>query len=98
MSEQSTDRSLGRLEGQMSAILSSQAKIIEQLDALSKTPAEIANMQKRLEKIEPIAEDFGRWRERGVGAIMLLSFIAATFGAVLTAAWHKITAWLGWGG
>jgi energy-converting hydrogenase Eha subunit H len=98
MSDESTDRSLGRLEGQMAAILSAQAKIIEQLAALSNTPKEIEAVHKRLEKIEPVADEFNKWRERGVGALMLLSFAAATFGAIITAVWQKITAWLGWGG
>jgi Asp-tRNA(Asn)/Glu-tRNA(Gln) amidotransferase C subunit len=98
VSEESTDRALGRVEGKIEAILSAQVDIIKQLSSLSNTPKEIEAMHKRLEKIEPVAEEFSRWRERGVGALMLLSFAAATFGAVITAAWQKVTAWLGWGG
>jgi prefoldin subunit 5 len=97
MSDTSTERALGRLEGKMEAILSAQEKTNEQLAALSRTPSDIEAVRERIEKIEPMAEEFNRWKERGVGAVMLISLLAAMIGAAVTALWQTILKNLGWG-
>ncbi len=50
----------------------------------------------RLEKVEEPVAEFSRWRERGVGAIMLISFVAASIGGLLVAFGKKV--WALWAG
>lgn len=95
MTEPSVQRDLGRLEGKIDAIIAQQQKDADRLERLVTTPEKIESVEKRVAKLEPIADDFSKWKERGVGAMMLISFIAALLGAAITAAWQKILALFG---
>ncbi len=97
-------RAIGRLEGKIDLMLAEQQaaaqsrkQTYEKLETLDKkieaTDVKVAAIDRRLESVgEPVAE-FSRWRERGIGAIMLISFVAASIGGIVTAAWGKIVAW-----
>lgn len=103
MTEAGQERAIGRIEGKLDLIISDQEKARqdrkqqyekqEKTDrALDDVTRMIKSIDTRLEKVEEPVADFNRWRERGVGAIMLVSFSAATFGAVLASFWKKILA------
>jgi len=101
MSDVNIERALGRLEGSLKQVLENQNKadigrrhLYEAMQALR---AEIADYRRRLEAVEkrldaieqPVAE-LKKWRERVVGAVMLISAAAALVGGGLAASWHKI--------
>lgn len=86
---------IGEMSADIRAIAKRQDEIAADMKALVNTPEKIDRLNERLEKIEPVAAEFSRWRERGIGALMLISFISAILGAVLTAAWRKIVATVG---
>lgn len=64
------------------------------IDADRKEAAEtkMDGIDKRLEKVEEPVAEFSRWRERGVGAVMLISFAAASFGGLLATFGKKVWA------
>ncbi len=43
----------------------------------------LADLDSRLKKMEPITADIGRWKERFIGMRLLIVVVAATFGATL---------------
>lgn len=101
MPDASQDRAIGRIEGNVDRILAelkeakeSRKAQYQMLDALDRkveaTESKIERIDERLEKVEEPVAEFSRWRERGVGAMMLISFIAASFGAVLAALGKKL--------
>ena len=45
---------------------------------------------KRIESVEKPVAEFNRWRERAIGALMLVSLVAALIGGAIAAYWHKI--------
>ncbi|MCR5941124.1 hypothetical protein FG152_09845 [Ochrobactrum sp. XJ1] len=103
MTEAGQERAIGRIEGKLDLIISDQEKARQdrkqQYERQEKTERLLEALQRnyesvdsRLEKVEEPVADFNRWRERGVGAIMLVSFFAATFGAILASFWKKILA------
>lgn len=103
MTEAGQERAIGRIEGKLDLIISDQEKARQdrkqQYERQEKTERLLEALQRnyesvdyRLEKVEEPVADFNRWRERGVGAIMLVSFFAATFGALLASFWKKIVA------
>lgn len=49
-------------------------------------------MNNRLEAVEEPVADFNRWRERGVGAVMLISFAAASIGGAFATFGRKLWA------
>jgi hypothetical protein len=103
MTEAGQERAIGRIEGKLDLIISDQEKARQdrkqQYERQEKTERLLEALQRnyesvdsRLEKVEEPVADFNRWRERGVGAIMLVSFFAATLGAVLASFWKKFLA------
>lgn len=101
MTNASQERSIGRIEGKIDMILAAQEKAdvarkaqYEKLDALDRkvdtTEAKVDGIDKRLEKVEEPVAEFSRWRERGVGAMMLVSFAAATVGAAFATFGKKL--------
>lgn len=103
MTDASQERSIGRIEGKIDLILAEQEKAAtarkaqyEKLDALDRkvdaTETKVESIDKRLEKVEEPVAEFSRWRERGVGAVMLISFAAASFGGLLATFGKKIWA------
>lgn len=107
MSEEANlERSLGRVEGKLDLILTAQTeeasirrKHFTRTEAVERTleslVVETGRIDTRLAAVEKPVAEFSKWRERAVGALMLISFLSAATGAVLTAAWHQILAWLG---
>jgi len=58
---------------------------------------ERAAMTAQLKIVEQNTTAFNKWKERAVGAVMLISGIAVLVGGGLAASWHKIVELLrGW--
>ncbi|MBV2143321.1 DUF1515 family protein [Falsochrobactrum sp. TDYN1] len=99
MTEAGQERAIGRIEGKLDLIISDQEKARQDrkqqyerqekserlLEALQRN---IESIDMRLEKVEEPVAEFSRWRERGVGAIMLIGAFAAAFATY----WKKIVA------
>lgn len=103
MTDASQDRAIGRIEGNIDRILAelqeakaSRKAQYEKLEALDRkveaTESKVERIDERLEKVEEPVAEFSRWRERGVGAIMLISFAAASFGGLLATFGKKLWA------
>lgn len=103
MPDASPDRTIGRIEGNIERILAelqeakaSRKAQYEKLEALDRkveaAETKVDGIDKRLEKVEEPVAEFSRWRERGVGAIMLISFAAASFGGLLATFGKKLWA------
>lgn len=99
----SDERAIGRLEGKMDLMLAEQGRAadarrltfqkLEELDRkVSTTDAKVETIDNRLISVEEPVAEFSRWRERGVGALMLISFVAASIGGLIATMWNKITA------
>ncbi len=94
-------RALGNLEGKIDLMLAEQDRAAqsrkhtyEKLEAMDKkidaTDVKIDAIDKRLKAVEEPVAEFSRWRERGIGAIMLISFAAASVGGVVVAFGKKV--------
>lgn len=105
MTDASQDRAIGRIEGKLDLIIADQEKArqdrkqqYERLEKIERrtegTDRKVESIDKRLEKVEEPVAEFSRWRERGVGAIMLISFAAASFGGLLATFGKKLWALL----
>lgn len=110
MSEDSQERSIGRMEGKMDVILSmlersdaSRKALYEKVEQTSrsiaaadakmdKTDAKIDSINERLKGVEEPVAEFNRWRERGVGALLLISIIAASVGGLVATFGKKLWA------
>lgn len=103
MNDASQDRAIGRIEGQLAQIISelqdakaSRKQTYEKLDMLDRkidaTETKVASVDKRLSKVEEPVAEFSRWQERGVGALMLVSFAAASIGGIAVTFWKKVWA------
>lgn len=101
MNNASQERAIGRIEGKLDLIIAEQEKVAtahkaqyEKLDQLDRkveaTEIKVDSIDRRLEKVEEPVAEFSRWRERGVGAVMLISFAAASFGGLLATFGKKL--------
>lgn len=61
-------------------------------DKVDTTETVVKNVAKDLEDIKPTVADINKWRERGVGAVLLVSFAAASIGGLVTAFGKKLWA------
>jgi chromosome segregation ATPase len=74
-----------KLEDMDDKIVAADAKIMA-------ADAKIVSVDDRLESVEGPVAEFNKWRERGVGAVMLISFVAASVGGLLVTFGKKIWA------
>lgn len=95
------ERALGRLESKIDYIVrqqdnaeKSRVRTHEQLETVTRKQIEIQHdlkdVTRRLVAVEGPVADFSRWKERWLGAMMLVGFIFTGVGAVVT--W--LTNWL----
>lgn len=105
MTDNNIDRALGRLEGKVDLMLQEQQsaaanrkQTYERLEEINKqvddAASKIEHADARLTKVEAPVAEFSKWRERAIGALMLISFVSAATGAAMVAAWKGILAWL----
>lgn len=111
MTEATTERAIGRLEGKVDALVGAvedqtqkserrYARIYEELEQARLEAAEIrreiADLKKQAAADAPTIIEIKRWKERLNGMQMLLAFAAATCGGALVAGWKWISMKLGW--
>lgn len=95
------DRAIGRIEGKLDRIIDEMKLDSEKREEQDKRLERIERSQdnadkrtedilKRLETVEKPVAEFNRWRERAIGALMLVSLVAALIGGSIAAYWHKI--------
>jgi len=95
------DRAIGRIEGQLKQIIESQNRaeigrkqLYELLAALREEIADykhrLDRLEARMDKLEKPVAALGKWGERGLGALTVISIIAAIAGGTLAASWQKI--------
>jgi len=101
MNNSNIERSLGRIEGKQDQILDEQKRasqerkdIFRQMEVI-KNRQEMAEkertaMVERLETVERNTAEFNKWRERAIGAIMLISLVATAIGGTFATSWQKI--------
>jgi CII-binding regulator of phage lambda lysogenization HflD len=103
-------RALGNVEGQLKAQTATLERLLDaigadrtaseksrdtvtrDLDAIDKR---LSKVEEGIERISPVADEVKQWKQRGIGAAMLLSMLGATFGGALVAFREKILAVLG---
>lgn len=104
MTDNNIDRAIGRLEGKMDLMLQEQQtaaanrkQTYERLEAVEwkveDAADEVKRVDNRLASVEAPVAEFSKWRERAIGALMLISFVSAATGAAMVAAWKGILAW-----
>lgn len=64
-----------------------------QMDSVNR---ELLTVNVRLDKMEPITSDIGRWKERFIGMRILIVFVAAMCGATLATAGKWLAIKFGW--
>lgn len=92
-------RDLGRVEGKLDQLLAAsereradsredRRRVYERLEDLTRKSDDrgraLESLDQRLKKVEEPVAEFSRWRERAIGAAMLLSVVAATVGGVIS--------------
>lgn len=104
-------RAIGKLEGRLEALIESQAQankdatasrkvIYARLDGIQRrteaAETAIGGLQDTVDKhIRPVTDDVRRWRERGIGAAVLLAGLGAVFGGALASVKDRILHALG---
>ena len=101
MMTENQERAIGRIEGKLDRLIEDMntdtKKREEQDDRLARIERSQDDLDRRVEAIlkriesveKPVAE-LNRWRERAIGALMLVSLVAALIGGAIAAYWHKI--------
>jgi len=103
MTETSRDLIIGEMLGQMKSIIAAQdaaaasrKATYEKLEAMDKkldaTDAKVCSIDERLEKVEKTAADIDKWRERSIGAWMLIVGVSAIAGGALVTFGKKLWA------
>jgi hypothetical protein len=62
-------------------------KLTESMDGIVNR---LEAVESKVKLFEPIASDFNKWRERGMGAMMLIGLVASAVAGLLGAFWTKI--------
>lgn len=99
----SVDRAIGRIEAKLDRVVSDQEQArldrrehYKRMEAVERnqelTAQTLQTMNERMAAVEEPVADFNRWRERGVGAVMLVSFVAACLGGAIAVAGRKLWA------
>lgn len=102
MTEASQERALGRLESKVDLILEanqhaeqSRKEQYQKLEHITRkadaTDRKLDTIDGRLKAVEEPVADFEKWRERAIGALMLVSFVSASLGAFIPWAIKKLT-------
>lgn len=107
--ENNINRALGHIEGVMgeqTRVLTQLTTAVSELRAMSTQSDQVASLHRasvdfklgqlaqQISHMEPIISDLKRWRERSIGAIILLSFTMAVVGASATTVFKQVVVYL----
>lgn len=107
MTDSSAERAIGRIEGKLDLIIEDQNRArldrkdqYEKLEDLERmqgaSDQKLAELAARMGKVEPVISEINNWRQRGIGVVMFIGMLSASFGASIAMAWKKISVYLGW--
>jgi len=96
------ERTIGRIEGKLDHLIEAQNQMGCRWEELTREFSrlcrvqdaqahEVATLAKQLDEAARPAHEFGRWRERAVGALMLVSLGGALIGGSALAFWQKLS-------
>jgi len=99
------ERSIGRLEGKLDQLIEQQSQMTRKWEGMAREFAkllrrqdaqtrELVRLKQQLDAAAEPAHEFIRWRERAVGALMLLSLCGAVVGGSAVAFWQKFSTFL----
>lgn len=103
MSDSSIEILLGELKGKVDLMLYDQERAAQsrkenyaKLEAMDRkidaADAKIVVLDERMQAVEEPVAEFSKWRERGVGAVMLISLAAASIGGLVATFGKKVWA------
>lgn len=103
VSDSSIEILLGELKGKVDLMLSDQERAAQsrkenyaKLEAMDRkidaADAKIVVLDERMQAVEEPVAEFSKWRERGVGAVMLISLAAASVGGLVATFGKKVWA------
>lgn len=103
MSERSIEILLGEVKGKLEMVLDEQrhaaasrketyAKLETMDRKIDAADAKIDVLDERMQAVEEPVAEFSKWRERGVGAVMLISLAAASVGGLVATFGKKLWA------
>lgn len=103
MTQASTERTLGLILGKLEAVDKtleksdeSRKKLYDKIDQLADkinaTDDAVQDIGKRLKNVEPTIADINKWRERGIGAWLLVIGMSAALGGVISKGLAKLWA------
>jgi len=110
MTDPSTERAIGRLEGKLDSLMNSveeqktessagRGRIYRELEAIrveaSVSNSKIENLEEQMATAAPEIADIKRWKERFIGMRMLIVFMSAVSGGALVAGWKWIVIRMG---
>lgn len=111
MTETTSERAIGRLEGKIEALVGAvedqtekserrYARIYQELEQIRLDAAEsrrdVADLKAQAAADAPTISEIKRWKERLIGMQMLVAFLAASFGGVVVAGWKWLAVKAGW--
>ncbi len=116
MTETNTQRAIGRLEGQVSALTTQVAdltrainaqgdrqhesqtrlykRLDEQAEIVAATTRRLTLVENAVKTISPMAEDFGRMKQRGLGAIAVVTVLWLAVGGMVTSGMSALWSWV----
>lgn len=98
MVETSHDRAIGRLEGKLDALIETvkaqgeksdqgRAKLYERVEGVERAThnldGRVQTIEGTVKKMNPLVEEFGRLKQRGLGMLMLLGIVWMLLGGLL---------------
>jgi hypothetical protein len=109
MNEQETQRAIGRLEGKLDSLIVSvqqqgersdagRTKLYARVDQLAQefitVKNQVGNIEARVDEIEPMAEEFMRWKQRGIGIWIVIFTGWMLLGGMLLSGVSAVGKWL----
>ena len=98
MTTANMERSIGRIEGQLEALVKavsdmskhsddSRSKMYLKIEEIDKkvtlATATIEDLDSRITKVEPVIDEVSKWRERAIGAKMTVTIFVASVGGTV---------------
>lgn len=107
-SDQETQRAIGRLEGKLDILIASVEQQAERSDAghqrlyarvdqlaqeFVSMKNNVGNLEQRIDAIEPMATEFARWKQRGIGAWLVILVGWAVVGGFIMSGMAAAVRW-----